>query len=404
MKKTILFHVHNLLAGGIEKVLIDLLQALDPQRYRVILSIAHHFGEKEVLKPQVPAHVEVRYIVDKAWLNYAKKQKMTGKLSLPVKALSELVVPFFVKRLHRQKLAAWSKEVDVIVDFDMTLSSYHAAMGATRKVAYCHFSFAHYWNGNRRKLDKLAGRLARYDRVVMLCDEMKEDAAAMYPFLAPKLVRLYNALNLERIRVLGQAHLPSEYGYLEEKGFLLSVGRLQASQKDFATVVRAYAAAVRSAGIAEWLVIAGDGSAKEPLQELARAEGVGDRVVFVGFQSNPFQWMANCRLFLFGSKYEGLPTVLIEAQSLHCPIIATACKTGVRELLLHGKAGTLVEVGDHAAMGLAIPEVLNNGQLRASWSEAAAPFLKLFDISYMIGEFERIVIAPSDSPQGGTVL
>lgn len=392
MRKTILFHVHNFLAGGIEKVLLDLLQAIDPARFRVILSIAHYLGDKEVLRPQVPAHVEIRYIVESPLLNYAKKKKMTGKLSVAEKALAELIVPFFVKRLHREKLAAWSKEVDVIVDFDMTLGSYHAAMTAARKIAYCHFSFAHYWNGNRRKLDKLAHRLALYDKVVMLCDEMKEDAAAMYPFLEPKLVRLYNALNLERIRERGQEPLPAEYAGLMKKGFLLSVGRLQASQKDFSTVIRAYATAVRNANIAEWLVIAGDGSAKEELQELARHEGVGDRVVFVGFQSNPFLWMAKCRLFLFGSRYEGLPTVLIEAQSLQCPIIATACKTGVRELLMHGRAGTLVEVGDHVAMGAAIPAVLNDASLRAAYREAAAPFLRLFDIGHMIGEFEKIVV------------
>lgn len=395
MRKTILFHVHNFLAGGIEKVLLDLLQAIDPERFKVILSIAHHLGDKEVLRPQVPAHVEIRYIVESPALNYAKKKKMTGKLSVAEKAVAELIVPFFVKRLHRKKLAAWSKEADVIVDFDMTLGSYHASMTVARKIAYCHFSFAHYWNGNRRKLDKLAHRLARYDKVVMLCDEMKEDASEMYPFLAPKLVRLYNALNLDRIRERGQEPLPDEHAALADKGFLLSVGRLQASQKDFATVIRAYAAAVRNAGIAEWLVIAGDGSAKEELQELARQEGVGDRVVFVGFQSNPFLWMAKCRLFLFGSRYEGLPTVLIEAQSLQCSIIATACKTGVRELLMHGKAGKLVDVGDHEAMGAAIPVVLGDASLRASYREAAAPFLRLFDIQYMIGEFERIVLEPA---------
>lgn len=391
MRKTILFHVHNLLAGGIEKVLIDLLQAIDPQRYRVILSIAHHLGDKEVLRPLVPAHVEVRYIVDKPLLNYAKKKKMTGKLNVAEKALAELITPFFIKRLHRRKLKAWAEEVDVFIDFDMTLSSYHEAMGAKRKIAYCHFSFAHYWNGNRRKLDKLAGRLAHYDRVVMLCDEMKEDAAAMYPFLAPKLVRLYNALNLDRIRTMAEERI-GQYESLREKGFLLSLGRLQASQKDFATVIKAYAAAVRDSNIGEWLVVAGDGSAKGELQELARQEGVGERVIFPGFQSNPFQWMARCRLFLFGSLYEGLPTVLIEAQSLQCPIIATACKTGVRELLMQGKAGWLVEVQDDRAMAAAIPQVLNNEALRASYREAAKPFLQLFDISHMIRSFEEIVV------------
>ena len=56
---TIVFHINVLLAGGIEKVLIDLLRALDPAKYRMKLSVGYHLQELEVLKGSIPSYVEI---------------------------------------------------------------------------------------------------------------------------------------------------------------------------------------------------------------------------------------------------------------------------------------------------------------------------------------------------------
>ena len=47
------------------------------------------------------------------------------------------------------------------------------------------------------------------------------------------------------------------------------------------------------------------------------------------------------------SKFEGLPNVLIEAQSKNIPIISSDCPTGPKEILLQGKLGDLFKVGDY---------------------------------------------------------
>lgn len=391
MRKTVLFHVNNFLVGGIEKVLLELLHALDPHRYRVILAIAYDLGASETLLPQVPAHVEIRRVLHRPWMNYVRRQKTSGHIGPLGKALWETFLPFFIRREHRKKYAAWSREVDVIVDFDTTLAPYIDVVQGPRTAAYCHFSFGTMWDGRRRKLDRLARRLSKYDAVVALCDEMRDEAAALYPALAPKLVRLYNALDLGRIRTLAGEDLEEGAGQAAT-GYFVSVGRLHAEQKDFATVVRAYAAAVREAGIHQHLVIVGQGSDREPLEALAAAEGVGDRVHFTGFQANPYKWMARAEAFLFGSKYEGLPTVLIEAHALGLPIVATACPTGVRELLGHGEAGILVPVGNDGAMKDGLLRLLQQEPLRAQFLEKAAVLLQQFDVRYAIREFERLVL------------
>jgi glycosyltransferase involved in cell wall biosynthesis len=391
MRKAVFFHVNNFLVGGIEKVLLELLRAMDKDRYRVVLCISYDLGDSETLLSQVPGHVEIRRVLDKPWMNYVRRKKTSGHIGPLGKAVWESFLPYFIKKEHKAKWSRWAKEADVIVDFDGTLAPYTDIIAGTRSAAYCHFSFGRIWDGRRYKRDRLAARLAKYDVVVTLCDEMREEAASLYPALEPKLARLYNALDFKQIRKLAGEDL-GEHSWLLEDGYFLSVGRLQAEQKDFATVIRAYAAARRGGGIKQRLVIVGQGSDRERLEALAREEGMGDCVVFTGFQANPYRWMAGAELFLFSSKYEGLPTVLIEAQALGMPIIATACPTGVRELLMDGQAGCLVPVGDVDAMRVAIRELVQHPEKGHQYQLAAAGLLQQFDMEYAMAAFERVVL------------
>ncbi len=389
--KTLLFHVNSLLAGGIEKVLIELLSGLDPAKYKIKLSIAHNLGELELLKDQLPAHVSVSYILNSSVLNNTKKKKVLQTISLPEKLFEDLVLPPFKRRLHIKKLTQLIQNVDVVIDFDMTLASYTNLLRHKKTVAYCHFSFSHYWNGNKTKLNKLAGRLSKYKKVVMLCDEMKDNAIRDYPFLAENVVRIYNAVDTSRIKALAEESL-GEYSHLLQNGYFLSVGRLAESQKDFTTLIRAYATAVKKYSIKESLVIAGAGYSLPALETLAKELGIAEKVVFTGFQENPYKWMKNCKLFLFSSKFEGLPTVLIEALSLSCPVIATATPTGVAETLMHGKAGILIKMGDDNAFAEAIHKLNTDPALQQAFRENAKEILQKFEIQYMVQEFERLIV------------
>lgn len=390
--KTILFHVNSLLAGGIEKVLIELLSGLDPSKYNIRLSIAHNLGELEILKDQLPPYVSVSYILDTPLLTNTKKKKVTQSISFPEKIFEDLILPPFKKREHIKKLTTLIQGVDLVVDFDMTLAPYTHLLRNVKKVAYCHFSLAHYWGGKKSKLDKLAARLGRYDKVVMLCDEMKNKAIELYPFLQKNVVRIYNALDTERIKQLASEPLGDLAENLKS-GYFVSVGRLAESQKDFTMLIKGYAASVKNFGIKESLVIVGEGYSKAPLMALAAELGISEKVLFTGFQSNPYKWMAHSRLFIFCSKFEGLPTVLIEALSLGCPLIATATPTGIEEILMYGKAGILVRMGDDNSLSEAIHTLLTDEALRASFLENSKEILVQFQIQNMVREFERLIVA-----------
>ena len=73
-------------------------------------------------------------------------------------------------------------------------------------------------------------------------------------------------------------------------------------------------------------------------------------------QKNPFKFMSKCATFVLTSKWEGLPNVLIEAQQVGTPIISTNCNTGPKEILLNGKLGELIPVGNKSILVKKIEE------------------------------------------------
>ncbi len=392
-RKTLLFHVNNFLTGGIEKVLLELLGALVARdRYRIILVIAYDLGSAETLLPQLPPEVEVRRVMQKLWMNRIRRKKAAGYLHPAEKALWETFLPAVIRRQHIQKYRKWATEVDVIIDFDATLAPYINELKNVRTAAYLHFALATMWDGRGHKLDRLVRRLAQYEVVVTLCEEMREDAAARYPILEPKLFRLYNALNFEKLQLRKTAPVESPLKALLAQPYFVTVGRLQETQKDFTTVIRAYAAAQRNSPFQQPLIIVGDGADRRQLEALTRAEGMSEKIFFAGFQSNPYPWIAGATALLFGSKYEGLPTVLIEAQALGTSIIATECPTGVREILQSGGSGILVPVGDVAGMASGILRLLQEPGLADRFREAAQELLPQFNIQYAVREFERGVL------------
>ena len=390
MKKTLLFHVNYFLAGGIEKVLIELLRALNPDKYRIILSIGFNFGEKEVRRNEIPPYVEVHHLLNHPLLVSTQKKKHTAKLNVLEKALAELVIPPFRKLTMRRQLSKLVAEADVVIDFDTTLAGLHDVFAHKRNAAYIHFSFVHIWSGNKRKANKLAHRLSKYNKVVALCDEMSIETATQYPFLSPRLVTIYNALNTEKVRQMAAEPLGEER--LAGRDFVVSVGRLHESQKDFTTLIKAYAHCVRHHHISEALVIVGDGGDRGILERLTIDEGVGARVTFTGFQANPYKYLSRAKVFLFSSRYEGLPTVIIEAMLLGKHVVATACPTGVSELLMHGKAGILTEIGNVEQMSDGLNKLLRSKELQEEFEANRTAFLKHFDTGYMVKEFEEKII------------
>jgi glycosyltransferase involved in cell wall biosynthesis len=138
---------------------------------------------------------------------------------------------------------------------------------------------------------------------------------------------------------------------------ILGVGRLT-RQKDFPTLIRAFAE-VRRRRPAH-LIILGEGEDRPQVEALVGELGLADDVALPGFRDNAMAFMAGSALFVLSSAWEGLPTVLIEALAAGTRVVSTDCPSGPREILQDGRLGTLVPVGDPAALARAMVDALDH--------------------------------------------
>lgn len=137
---------------------------------------------------------------------------------------------------------------------------------------------------------------------------------------------------------------------------VLAVGRLS-PQKDFGTLLRAFALLVRTRDIR--LMILGEGPQRDELVQLAGTLGIAGRFAMPGFKENPLSYIASASVLVMSSKYEGFGNVLVEGLACATPTLSTDCPYGPSEILDDGRIGPLVRVGDETGMADAIGQLLD---------------------------------------------
>jgi glycosyltransferase involved in cell wall biosynthesis len=204
---------------------------------------------------------------------------------------------------------------------------------------------------------KLAPFLYRYaDVIVAIASDMTNDLA-IFARLDPARITTI-PVNPVVTPALGQAaaEKPDHAWFDSDLPVVLGVGRLD-RQKDFITLLRAFeqVRAVRSCR----LLIVGDGPLRQELEDARAASPFHGDICLPGYKVQPFSYMANCRVFVLSSRYEGQPNVLIEALACGAPVVATDCRSGPSDILDHGRYGRLVSVGDVNAMAEAISATID---------------------------------------------
>src|SRR4029077_13924546 len=148
--------------------------------------------------------------------------------------------------------------------------------------------------------------------------------------------------------------------------FILAAGRL-AHQKGFDLLLRAFAVSkAGSRGL--HLMIAGEGADGLYLRDLAAELGLGARVSFLGRVRDLSSLMKAAVAFVLPSRYEGFPSVLLEALAAGVPCVAADCPGATREILADGAYGLLVPAQDWRALEQAIDRITVDSELWSRYS------------------------------------
>lgn len=262
------------------------------------------------------------------------------------------------KLRHFWKIRKLARESDAVVGTVQLQSVFAATLLAPQKaIAWLHTDLRGKFAGKRgfsaRVYRALLGWALRRCRFVVCVSEgVRRSCAAIWPGLAPRLRVLWNPTDTGKIRKAGAKPLPEALEACFRKPVIIAVGRLE-KEKNLPLLVEA-CALLHERGRDFNLCLAGRGSQRDHLEQLARDAGMEEHVFFAGFQRNPYALMARSAVLALCSTREGFGNVLVEALCLGVPVVSVNCPSGPEEILRGGEYGRLVPMNDAEALADAI--------------------------------------------------
>lgn len=389
---SLLFLISRFLDGGIDTVLVEYLNGLC--RYTshdVTLAIGMKMNEAEVFLPRISPKVKIEYLVDSDMLTAYKRAKHHHRKRALHGALDEIILNPVRRLLMRRRLAMLAREADVVVDFDSCFSSFMDVVPERAKtVMWFHFSLAAEARRAPKRIRRLRKSMYRYDHIVLIADDMMDEAREMMPEHKERFCRIYNCLN--RDTIVEKASAPVDDKRIT-RPFLLAVERLEESQKDLTTLFKAYALLRNRATAADVpeLYIIGEGRSRGELEGLIRRLGMESHITLLGFQANPYPWIKASQALVHSSRFEGFGLSLAEGLMLGKVLISTDCPTGPSEILARGRAGLLTPIGDVEALADAMHRVLTDKTLREQLMEEGLRHRRLFMPEQSIADFNRLI-------------
>lgn len=134
------------------------------------------------------------------------------------------------------------------------------------------------------------------------------------------------------------------------------------------------------------LLLVGKGPEEQALKTLSNKLGLSERVIFWGWDSNPYRLIKHAKLSVLASEAEGLPRTLIESLLIGTPAVSTDCPSGPNEIMSGPFRQYLVPVGEidrfanamHSALQ-AYPDISQLAMDRFSGEQVADRYLALIE-------------------------
>ncbi|MBF0429243.1 MAG: glycosyltransferase [Magnetococcales bacterium] len=325
--------VTNLQGGGAEKAMITLAATLRANGHEVCLILL-----EDIRQHGVPEGLPIL------------------ALTPPGKPLSKGWLGKWLAAWRLRRV--WSRQHP----FDLVISTLPFADEVCRKAR-----LPHHWmriantlsseiNALRQKDPvKAARRLARYrglyadQSLIAVSNGAGEDLSVNLAIQPRQLRVIHNLFDFERMRQL--AKMPVEG--VPESPYVIHVGRF-ARQKRHDLLLDAW----QILETPHQLVLLTEPCSK--LEQWIVERGLKNRVRIVGFQPNPYPWIARAELLVLCSDHEGMPNVLIESLACGTPVVSTDCPSGPRELLLSAIPEALVPMNDAKALADRIHRLLTH--------------------------------------------
>lgn len=377
-KIKILFRHRSMEMGGVEKVMLSLMNNLDREKFEMTVCLNLNQGE---LRDEFPSHVR------KVYLTEGKEDFSKNKIIQKIQLFQ-----------RRQKLEKLRKNPEIVdreylkenydIEIGMTYNDFEPVLNSSnknsKKVGWFHSEI------QVPKLQPLVPKILehfpQFHYMIYCSEKIKNLMHEHYPNLNyPTESVIINAIPIEEIKQKANADflLPNA-----ESKIFVSVGRLH-TRKGYHKLMDAHKKLLNE-GFQHTVIIIGDGEELPNLLEQQKNLGVQKSFVFAGNQMNPYPFIKNADFFIMPSESEAWPLVIAEALILQKPIIAT--KVGdVESMIEDQKTGYLIDYDTHEIY-VAMKEFLTNEKLVSDLRENLTAIEKQFDNKKIFDEVEEIFV------------
>ena len=288
------------------------------------------------------------------------------------------------QKRHRERLTAYLKQLkaDIVISMFCNDASFlWKIKDGSKKILEIHFSrykrIQYGRTGIWKQVDHLLSWrdseiVRKYERFVVLTKEDKT-----YWGDLSNIMVIPNALSFSMSQ-------PAELKYKK----VIAIGRYD-YQKGFDYLIATWAIVHRL--YPDWkLDIIGNGEWKNRLQKQIEELGLTDAITLKLPTDHIEEVYTQASLFTMSSRYEGLPMVLLEAQSSGLPIVSFACKCGPRDVISDGEDGYLVPEGNLSIFAERILALIADEGLRKRMGEAARKKSQRFLEPVIMAQWESL--------------
>jgi len=204
-----------------------------------------------------------------------------------------------------------------------------------------------------------------------------------------KCIVVYNGIDTEIVPEISHHDTRGKWGVSDEDILIGTVGSL-IKRKRFKDLIEALAVITKKTAYPVKCLIIGEGPEKEYLMTKVKEKELTGSVIFTGFQTDAISHINAMDIFVMPSGKEGLPRVILEAMLMEKPVVASAI-TGPSELVVDGKTGFLVPLGEKDAIADAMLKLIEDPALRKKMGEAARErVIKNFPVKKYVANVEEV--------------
>lgn len=362
MKKKLIIHNGNISIGGQEKMLIEFLSILDPEKYDVLLLIEEDNGERNDYQERIPSWIKYKFLTTKEFMNKIEITKKSKNI------LMKFYYSFLLKIKKKIALNEFKKYLsfsDIIIDYDMGLLRNLHKIDLQNKILV---GWSHAGEGELSKNKNKRKNIERYDYIVTINEKMKKGYEQNTNH--PKILKIYNFLDFDSIQSKAKEKIEENY-----KEYIINVGSLT-DNKNQEFLINIFKILKEKYNRQEKLLIIGEGKAKEKLEYQIKKLRLEKDIFLLGQKKNPYKYIEKSLMYVLSSKTEGFSLTLLEAMNLKKMVVSTI-SNGPKEIIQNNKYGVLIEDNIEKAAQV-INFYLNNVEEKEKYEKLSFERSKIF--------------------------